>query len=93
MADQVQRIHAMILGRVQGVNFRYYTMLRAQELEIDGWVRNMDDGSVEVLAEGNHTQLDVLLQFLHRGPPAARVTSVKFEWQDGTGEFSGFHVR
>lgn len=93
MLDRIQRLHAIISGRVQGVNFRYYTMLRAQELKVSGWVQNLDDGAVEVEAEGNRGQLDALLTYLHQGSPAARVISVNFEWQDGTGEFSDFQVR
>lgn len=92
MSDQV-RLHAKVKGRVQGVSFRYYTMLRAYELKVVGWVQNLGDGSVEVIAEGSQSQLDDLLAYLHRGPSAARVTSVNFEWQPGTGEFTDFQVR
>jgi acylphosphatase len=81
-----------VRGRVQGVNFRYYTQATARQLGVTGWVRNQDDGAVEVTAEGTRAQLDKLLGFLRRGPPAARVTGVDVEWGAATGKFEGFHV-
>src|SRR5512137_2270255 len=55
------RLHAVISGIVQGVNFRYYTTRQAQELGLTGWVANRWDGSVEVVAEGARSQLEDLL--------------------------------
>lgn len=88
-----QRLLAQISGLVQGVYFRDTTRQQAQALGVAGWVRNLADGSVEVLAEGPKAQLDTLLQFLHRGPQLARVDKVQAQWQAATGEFSGFEVR
>jgi acylphosphatase len=93
MADEHQRLHAIVTGMVQGVNFRYYTQERARSLRLTGWARNLPDGSVEVLAEGPRAALDQLLDFLHRGPPAASVTGVAEEWQAPTGEFQRFEIR
>ena len=93
MADTRERLHAIVDGIVQGVNFRYYTQERARSLRLTGWVRNRADGSVEVLAEGPRASLDQLLEFLRRGPPAASVTEVKEEWQAPTGEFALFDIR
>ena len=93
MGDDIQRLHAMVSGRVQGVNFRHYTILTARELGLSGWVRNRDDGTVEVLAEGGRPALDRLLAFLRKGPPAARVTGVQHEWMPASGEFAHFSVR
>lgn len=93
MADTRERLHAIVDGIVQGVNFRYYTQERARSLRLTGWVRNRADGSVEVLAEGPRALLDQLLEFLRRGPPAASVTEVKEEWQAPTGEFALFDIR
>jgi acylphosphatase len=92
MSDQ-QRLHAHIYGRVQGVSFRYYTTLTAEQLSLTGWVRNRPDGSVEVLAEGTRTQLDRLMSFLSSGPSGAHVTDVQTEWLAASGEFAGFEVR
>ncbi len=93
MADTHERLHAIVDGLVQGVNFRYYTQERARSLRLAGWVRNRADGSVEVLAEGPRASLDQLLEFLQRGPPAASVTEVKEAWQAPTGEFARFDIR
>jgi len=87
------RLHAVIHGLVQGVNFRYYTALEARQLGVVGYVRNQWDGTVEVVAEGERPQLEQLLAFLHRGPRWAEVERVDFEWQSPTGEFHRFEVR
>lgn len=87
------RLHATVIGRVQGVSFRYFVLDLAQSLDLRGWVRNRWDGSVELAAEGSQQNLERLLQELKEGPPMARVANVDFEWLDATGEFDGFQVR
>lgn len=87
------RLYASVHGRVQGVSFRYYTQRRARELGLAGYVRNMWDGSVEVVAEGARPVLEELLAFLQRGPRAAFVTQVDTRWSAATGEFDRFEVR
>lgn len=93
MAEAQQRLHAMVSGRVQGVSFRHYTLLRAREIGVSGWVRNLPDGDVEVTAEGTRDQLEALLVFLHQGPPAARVIQVEALWGAASGAFDGFEIR
>jgi acylphosphatase len=93
MNEDHARLHATIHGRVQGVNFRYYTQREASNLHITGWIYNRPDGSVEVVAEGKKESLQKLRQFLHRGPPSARVEHVEAEWGESTGEFNRFRVR
>lgn len=93
MTDTNQRLHAIVSGRVQGVNFRYYTMLAANEIGLDGWVRNQIEGTVEVTAEGPRSALERLVIFLYRGPTNARVRDVDVEWGAATGEFDGFTIR
>jgi len=88
-----QRLHAIIEGRVQGVSFRYYSVLTANQLNLTGWVRNLPDGTVETVAEGEKTQLDSFLDFLHQGPPAARIREVRVDWTEASGEFNDFDVR
>jgi len=88
-----ERLHAIVHGRVQGVSFRYYTVSRARELGLAGYVRNRGDGGVEVVAEGARSGLDRLLSFLRSGPPAAYVTEVETSWTAGTGTLSRFEVR
>jgi len=94
MADELNsRLHAMVMGRVQGVSFRYFVLEQAADLDLQGWVRNRWDGSVEVTAEGPHQKLEKLLEILRQGPPMARVEDVDFAWLEATGEFVGFNVR
>jgi acylphosphatase len=88
-----RQLRAVVLGRVQGVNFRAATQREAQRLGLAGWVRNRPDGSVEVLAEGPRAALEQLAAFLKHGPPAATVTEVLAEWLPGTGAAHGFEVR
>jgi len=93
VAEEKRQLHAIVHGRVQGVSFRYYTLLRAQELGLVGWVRNLPDRTVEVLAEGPRPALDQLVSFLWSGPPAARVTDVQVTWHAPSGQFERFEIR
>jgi acylphosphatase len=93
MSDERIQLHAIVHGRVQGVSFRYYTTLRAVDSGIVGWVQNLPDGTVEVIAEGSRQQLDSFADFLRQGPSGARVTSVDMNWQPATGDFSDFVIR
>ncbi len=86
------RLHAIVSGIVQGVNFRYYTRRQAEALGIAGWVANRWDGTVEVVAEGPRPAVDELLDWLHHGPPSAVVDNVQADWEPATGEFDGFRV-
>jgi len=67
----------IIKGRVQGVGFRWFVMSEAERLELGGWVRNLPDGSVEVVSRGLDEALATLEQRLRRGPAAARVELVE----------------
>lgn len=69
-------IRATVEGRVQGVGFRYTTRRMARELGVDGWVRNLPDGSVEVWAQGRTGAVEAMRRFLEQGPPGAVVRSV-----------------
>jgi acylphosphatase len=89
----IARLHAIVHGRVQGVSFRYYTQLRARELGLGGFVRNLWDRTVEVVAEGRRADVEQLLSFLRVGPRAAFVTQVDARWQPPTHEFNRFEVR
>lgn len=86
-------LHAYVSGRVQGVAFRHHTRQTARQLHLRGWVRNLPDGRVEVLAEGDETSLQQLEHFLQRGPVAARVAQVEATWQEARGIFEDFEVR
>lgn len=87
------QLHAFIKGRVQGVGYRYHTLQTAQELGLSGWVRNLRDGRVEVLAEGNHEILNQFLRDLRKGTFSAEVRDVDYEFNVPQCEFDQFHVR
>lgn len=91
MAEQ---LHAVVHGRVQGVSFRYNTAQYVQRVGgITGWVRNLPDRTVEVLAEGERATLERLLAFLQQGPPGAHVTEVEYEWGAASGQYDSFDIR
>ncbi len=88
-----QSLRAVVTGRVQGVNFRYFVFTRARSLHLRGYVRNLDDGrAVEVLAEGPRTDLEKLLEHLRDGPRMARVDTVEVQWARAMGEHQVFSI-
>lgn len=89
---ETARMHLLVEGRVQGVGFRYFVVDLADQFGALGWVRNRWDGTVEVLAEGERTNLEKLLSEIRRGPRAAFVSQVKESWDVPTGEFKDFRV-
>jgi len=86
----VKRLHVVIHGRVQGVGFRYFLLRRATALGLRGWVRNNDDGTVELVAEGPRPGLEELKRAAERGPRLARVAQVDVEWRASTGGLEEF---
>jgi acylphosphatase len=86
------RARAVVRGRVQGVSYRYATMSQAERLGVTGWVRNLPDGSVELVAEGPREEVEKLLAWCRRGPSFARVDDVDVEWEEATGEFARFGI-
>jgi acylphosphatase len=89
----MKRLHVFIGGRVQGVFFRARTRDTARRLGLSGWVRNLSDGRVEALFEGEEEQLRSALAWCRTGPPRSRPEAVDARWVDGTGEFSDFEIR
>ena len=89
---QRQRVHLTVSGRVQGVGYRYYTYDEAVRIGVVGYVRNLYDGGVEVVAEGTTEQLHELIRALRRGPAFARVVEVRENWQPATGKFREFRI-
>lgn len=92
MTAQV-RAHVIISGRVQGVYFRYATKEEASMRGVKGWVRNLRDGRVEAVFEGDKQKVDEVIDFCHYGPPPAKVSSVEVTWGDYTGDFKDFSIR
>jgi|AACY02.3.fsa_nt_gi Acylphosphatases len=91
MNEDVQRLTALISGRVQGVGYRAFARRHAIDLGLAGSAENLADGRVEIVAEGPRSELEQLLVFLRRGPVHASVASIERHWAQGGG-LRGFHV-
>ncbi|MEW6446497.1 MAG: acylphosphatase [Bacillota bacterium] len=90
--QQVQA-HVIIKGKVQGVYFRGYTREEALAAGVSGWIRNLADGSVEAVFQGEREAVEKLISWCKKGPPAARVTEVIVNWEDPCESFNGFSIR
>lgn len=88
-----RRIRCVVHGTVQGVGFRWTVHERAVRLGCTGYVRNLPDGCVELVAEGSPSALEDLKSFCQLGPRGARVTELNLETGEATGEFSNFEIR
>ena len=88
----MKRVSVIAHGRVQGVAFRHYTGRRALELKVTGWVRNLPDGSVEGLFEGDEGAVADLVEWCRSGPPAARVDRLDVQKGTYSGEFAEFAI-
>ena len=86
------RASILVTGLVHGVFFRKEITDLARRLGVSGWVRNLQDGRVEALAQGEKARLDELIRFCHVGPRGAVVRKVEVEWSDYAGEFRGFKI-
>ena len=89
----MKRLHVHISGRVQGVFFRAETQHAAVGFNLNGWVRNMADGRVEALLEGEGKSVDKMLEWCRKGPPAAQVENVSITEEPYTGEFNNFTIK
>ena len=87
------RAQVTIHGLVQGVWFRASTKDEADRLGVNGWVRNLPDGSVEAVFEGNKKKVEEMIGWCHRGPSGARVSKVEIVWEPYAGEFGHFAIR
>ena len=92
MSKQVT-LRAVVLGVVQGVGYRMFASRQARLRGLAGQVKNLPDGSVEVVGVGEKETLALLVEDLRRGPLGGRVDEVECEWLDGAKEYSGFEIR
>jgi acylphosphatase len=92
MSDDRIRAHVFVSGTVQGVYYRASTRDAARDRDVDGWVRNLDDGRVEAVFEGPEPAVEELIEWCHTGSPAASVEDVDVTYEEPEGE-SGFEVR
>lgn len=88
----MRAIHCFVRGEVQGVGYRYSAAREARALGVVGWVRNLEDGSVEVWAEGWEEDLKVFEDWLWKGPSSAVVRGVDASWATPTGRYESFGV-
>ena len=94
MEEETKRMVSLVRGRVQGVAFRYHTALKANQLGLQGWVRNNKDGTVQVEAQGQENSLNDLIGYLHKGPVHAKVDEVQIKWietKESSGKFRIAH--
>jgi len=89
----MKRMHVFISGRVQGVAFRHYTVKMARSLNLGGWVRNLGDGRVEAVIEGDDDLVDAMLAWCGRGPSLAHVAHVDVQEEPCSGEYEDFSIR
>jgi len=89
----LKRLHCWIEGRVQGVAFRAYTQYQAHLLGVSGWVRNLPDGRVEAVFEGDDAAVEAMVKWCRQGPPAARVTAVEVVEEEPGRTAEGFVIR
>jgi acylphosphatase len=86
-------LHCIVTGKVQGVFFRSFVQEHADSLGLSGWVRNLKDGKLEILAQGPDEKLKSLKERLLQGPPLAQVQSVEANWIDYDKTYHGFEIR
>ena len=87
-----KQAHLYYSGMVQGVGFRFTVERLASGLDIDGFVRNLPDGKVEVVSEGEEEEVKILLNRIKSGSLGRYIRDVEESWQEPTGEFSGFSI-
>ncbi len=87
------RTHLFISGIVQGVGYRWSCQRAAKGIGVTGWVRNLPDGRVEVVAQGTKEQVDQLIQWCYRGPEEARVSDIAVADEETAGDFQDFGIR
>jgi acylphosphatase len=87
------RAHVFVSGRVQGVSFRFYTVQEASRRGVQGWVRNLADGRVEAVFEGDHEAVQTMVNWCYQGSPAARVVEVEVDWSEPNEGLEGFRAR
>jgi len=89
----IKRARVTVKGLVQGVGFRYTCQREASRHDVVGWVRNLYDGNVESVFEGEEDDVEAMVNWCRRGPSVAEVRSIDIQWEEPTGEFATFHIR
>jgi len=92
MVNDLMGIHCRVFGHVQGVGFRYSTIIQGKHHRVNGYVKNLSDGTVEVVAEGEKENLQALLAWLKKGPPGSFVSNVDFRYTPYSGVYRTFSL-
>jgi len=92
MINSGKRVHVFYSGHVQGVGFRYTAQDIAMRMGLKGWVKNLEDGRVEVIAEGKQKELKEFLDKILKGFMSRYIKDVEVSWEKCTGEFDSFEV-
>ena len=93
MTENMKRCIITISGRVQGVYYRTYAKAAAENNNVAGYAKNLPNGSIEVVVEGDEFDILSFMQILRTGPPNAVIDGFDTEWQPARGEFKGFEIR
>ncbi len=88
----MERARIVVKGIVQGVFFRHHTKRKAEELRLAGTVRNLPDGSVEVVCEGDKPKIHDMIAWCRRGPDSAHVENIDVKWEAPSDRFKGFNI-
>lgn len=88
----MQQARIIIKGRVQGVFYRATAQEKAQELGLKGYVKNLEDGTVEALVQGDKAAIEIFIKWCHEGPPSSKVETINVEWQTSTERYSDFSI-
>jgi acylphosphatase len=91
--NEKARAHILVSGKVQGVFFRENTRKQAEKLGVSGWVKNLQDGRVEAVFEGNKDNVEKLVKWAKKGPIWANVKDLDVDWENYKGEFNTFEIR
>lgn len=92
MTATLSQLHIIVSGRVQGVFFRASTRQIATKLDLAGWVKNLPDGRVEIVAEGSPKNLETFLAWCQHGPERAQVTHLESKWLPTSNSFTVFDI-
>ena len=87
-----QRIHIFLTGKVQGVFFRQATKVVAIKNNVTGWVKNLENGEVEILLEGDDKNVNSVIDWCRNGPANSRVDEIKIKQEEFSGQYSNFEV-
>ncbi|MEM5872548.1 MAG: acylphosphatase [Candidatus Aenigmatarchaeota archaeon] len=86
------RAHVIVSGFVQGVSYRFYARIKARNLGLKGWIRNLDSGEVEAVFEGEEEKVKEMIEWCKKGPNFAKVEKIKVDFEEYKNEFDSFEI-